>query len=97
MLGHADRRNPQFSNGSFIAQVFFTGPNAYIPPEGYSTSQLPTWNYLSVHMKARVDVLPGEHQALQILQRSAEAFAGANSFEQIEHRSRPRFTGQEPR
>lgn len=79
LFGHADRRNPQFASDSISAQVFFVGPNTYVPPEGYSNPQLPTWNYLAVHMQARIHVQQSEQQALQTLHRSAEAFAGQRS------------------
>ena len=52
LVGHMDRNNP---HARFIdnAKVFviFHGPNAYISPNVYESSQLPTWNSISVHIK----------------------------------------------
>ena len=52
LIGHMDRKNP---HARFIdsAKVFviFHGPNAYISPNVYDSSQLPTWNSISVHIK----------------------------------------------
>jgi transcriptional regulator len=79
LFGHADRRNPQFAADIVDAQIFFTGPNTYVPPEGYSTPQLPTWNYLCVHMQATVEVQHTRQQALWALQKSAQAFGGTHS------------------
>lgn len=79
LFGHADRRNLQFSQQSLVAQVFFIGPNSYIPPEGYCARQLPTWSYLAVHMQARIDVIQDDQQVLDILRQSADAFSGRES------------------
>lgn len=52
LVGHMDRNNP---HARYIdsAKVFviFHGPNAYISPNVYESSQLPTWNSISVHIK----------------------------------------------
>jgi len=52
LVGHMDRNNPHTryldSAGVF---VIFHGPNAYISPNVYESSQLPTWNSISVHIK----------------------------------------------
>ena len=52
LVGHMDRNNP---HARFIdnAKVFviFHGPNSYISPNVYESSQLPTWNSISVHIK----------------------------------------------
>jgi transcriptional regulator len=37
------------------ALAIFHGPHAYISPKHYNSSQsVPTWNYLAVHVKARI-------------------------------------------
>ncbi|QKZ03316.1 MULTISPECIES: FMN-binding negative transcriptional regulator [Pseudomonas] len=79
LFGHADRRNPQFAGETFNAQIFFVGPNAYIPPEGYSSAQLPTWNYLAVHMQAQVQMVEDDRYALDILRRTAQAMGAQGS------------------
>lgn len=84
LFGHADRRNPQFAGDSFTAQVFFIGPNAYIPPEGYKSRQLPTWNYLAIHMQAEVEVQHEPGDALDVLQRSAEIFTARGSSYRVD-------------
>ena len=37
--------------------VIFHGPNAYISPNVYQSSQLPTWNSISVHLKGVASTL----------------------------------------
>jgi L-ornithine N5-oxygenase len=52
LVGHMDRNNPHtrwLDNQKVF--VIFHGPNAYISPKVYKTSQLPTWNSIAVHIK----------------------------------------------
>lgn len=52
LIGHMDRNNPhtRYLNSEKVF-VIFHGPNAYISPNIYQSSQLPTWNSISVHIK----------------------------------------------
>jgi len=52
LIGHMDRNNPhtRYLNSANVF-VIFHGPNAYISPNVYESSQLPTWNSISVHIK----------------------------------------------
>ena len=57
LFGHIVRANPHsryLTEQGTGALVIFTGPDAYITPEWYSTKQetgrvVPTWNYIAVH------------------------------------------------
>lgn len=52
LRGHIDRENPQAALlDDRPATAVFQGPNCYISPTVYSTSQLPTWNYVIVHVR----------------------------------------------
>lgn len=76
LFGHVDVRNPQFNTTSRLScQIIFMGPSAYIPPHAYASQQLPTWNYLAVHMQAQVFVSTSPRQNIEILQRTAERLA----------------------
>jgi len=37
--------------------VLFSGPDCYISPSVYNTTQLPTWNYIKVHLKGYVEAI----------------------------------------
>ena len=57
LVGHIDRNNPHvayLNNAS--SRVIFHGPNTYISPTVYKSSQLPTWNSISVHIKGTVRI-----------------------------------------
>lgn len=56
LIGHLDMFNPQaelLKNNQAVT-VIFSGPECYISPSIYSTEQLPTWNYVKVHLKGTV-------------------------------------------
>jgi len=52
LVGHMDRNNPhaRYLNSAKVF-VIFHGPNAYISPNVFESSQLPTWNSISVHIR----------------------------------------------
>jgi transcriptional regulator len=59
LVAHIDAMNPQVAtlgNGS-MATVVFRGPDCYISPSVYSTEQLPTWNYIIVHITGKVHLV----------------------------------------
>lgn len=56
LIGHIDNNNPQvphLAEGSQVT-VLFNGPDTYISPSIYTTSQLPTWNYIKIHLETKV-------------------------------------------
>ena len=56
LIGHIDNNNPQvphLTEGSQVS-VLFNGPDTYISPSIYTTSQLPTWNYIKIHLETKV-------------------------------------------
>jgi transcriptional regulator len=59
LIGHIDKYNPQaalLKNNNPIT-IIFTGPQCYISPSIYETTQLPTWNYIKVHLKGKVKAI----------------------------------------
>ncbi len=63
LLGHLARANPQVKHLALRPEVSlsFMGPHAFMSTQVYPDVQrVPTWNYLSVLVKARVRGLQGE-------------------------------------
>ena len=56
LIGHIDIYNPQAQllKANNDVTILFSGPECYISPSIYSTAQLPTWNYIKVHLKGKV-------------------------------------------
>ena len=59
LVGHIDIYNPQTEllKDNNDVTILFYGPQCYISPSIYNTSQLPTWNYIRVHLKGKVKAL----------------------------------------
>lgn len=62
LMGHISRSNEQrhtLTDGAKILAIF-PGPHAYISPRWYTQINVPTWNYISVHVYGTVKVIEGE-------------------------------------
>ncbi|MDC7999593.1 FMN-binding negative transcriptional regulator [Aequorivita todarodis] len=59
LVAHLDRNNPQLETLTENAEVtvVFKGPDTYISPSIYTTPQLPTWNYIIVHVTGRLQLI----------------------------------------
>ncbi len=77
VLFHLVRSNPIARKGDEAqALVSVTGPDGYISPDCYDVDQqVPTWNYIAVHLRGTLEILPPE--ALELHLRSL-----SNHFEQ---------------
>ncbi|WP_047545278.1 FMN-binding negative transcriptional regulator [Psychroserpens sp. Hel_I_66] len=74
LIGHIDIYNPQaklLKNNNDIT-ILFSGPECYISPSIYSTTQLPTWNYIKVHLKGRVKAIESKAALKQSLIKMTE-------------------------
>ena len=59
LIGHIDIYNSQtalMKNDNDVTLIF-SGPQCYISPTVYTTTQLPTWNYIKVHLKGTVKAI----------------------------------------
>lgn len=69
LVGHLDLYNPQvplLQDGQPIT-VLFSGPQCYISPSIYTTTQLPTWNYVKVHLEGQVQAVTDPKKIQQSL------------------------------
>lgn len=76
ILGHMSRANPQWKSfGEQEVLLIFQGAHTYISPRWYNHVNVPTWNYMMVHVYGRVRAVEGEelHSLLSQLVRSHEA------------------------
>lgn len=62
LSGHIAKANPQWKaipeQGEVL--VIFQGPHAYISSSWYNHENVPTWNYLAVHVYGKVRIIEGE-------------------------------------
>ena len=62
LSGHVSKANPQwkdFENDPHVLAIFM-GPHAYVSPSWYNHKNVPTWNYMAVHVYGKVMILEGE-------------------------------------
>ncbi len=62
LSGHVSRGNRQwkdFQNGNEVLAVF-SGPHAYISSSWYDHENVPTWNYIAVHVTGVIKTIEGE-------------------------------------
>ena len=62
LVGHISKGNPQkhsFSDNGDVLCIF-PGPHAYISPRWYTEMNVPTWNYISVHVYGKLKIMEGE-------------------------------------
>jgi transcriptional regulator len=62
LTGHIARANPQwrgFVEGEQVLAIF-QGPHSYISSSWYDHENVPTWNYLAVHVYGTLRVLEGD-------------------------------------
>lgn len=69
LIGHIDIYNPQAKllKDNNPVTLIFSGPECYISPSIYSTTQLPTWNYIKVHLKGTVKAIESKAALKQSL------------------------------
>lgn len=64
LSGHISRANPQwesFSNGETVLAIF-QGPHSYVSSSWYNHVNVPTWNYIAVHVYGSLRILSDEEQ-----------------------------------
>ena len=79
LQGHVAKNNPQSAtlvNGQEVLAVF-SGPHAYISSSWYDHENVPTWNYIAVHVCGTVKVLDLE-QSMDALTKLVDKYE-ANS------------------
>ncbi len=68
LSGHISKLNPQCENfaenGTILA--IFSGAHSYISSSWYDYEEVPTWNYLAVHVEGKIEILNEEQKLLHL-------------------------------
>lgn len=74
LSGHISKVNPQGKDLTDEVLVIFNGPHAYISSSWYNHRNVPTWNYIAVHVYGTVRIIEGEElfQSLEQLMNKYE-------------------------
>lgn len=62
LYGHIAKENPQWEGFKDNDQILavFSGPHSYISSSWYDHENVPTWNYIAVHVYGKVKIIEGE-------------------------------------
>ncbi|MGN7513757.1 MAG: FMN-binding negative transcriptional regulator [Allomuricauda sp.] len=75
LMGHIAKANPQWKYFNDEAQVLciFNGPHAYVSSSWYKDEEVPTWNYIAVHVYGTLKVLT-EEETMASMHRLVEKY-----------------------
>ena len=68
LIGHLARANPQWK--SFVntsVTVLFHGPHTYITPKWYAENDVPTWNYASIQVTGKIELIETQDGIIECL------------------------------
>lgn len=72
LLGHVAKANKQWQtliNAEHLI-VLFNGPHGYVSPAWYSQPEgVPTWNYLTVQVQGKAEIVKTDSESVDILRR----------------------------
>jgi len=62
LMGHLAKANPQWKNFEGDPEVLciFNGPHSYVSSSWYQEEEVPTWNYIAVHIYGKLKIIEGE-------------------------------------
>jgi len=94
LVAHIDKFNPQVEtliDGAEVT-VVFKGPDTYISPSVYTTKQLPTWNYIIVHITGTLTLINDPEAAKDTMVAMTKYLEGAAQKFVLE-KDNPRMKG----
>ena len=68
LSGHISKLNPQSENFAENGNVLavFSGAHSYISSSWYDHEEVPTWNYIAVHVEGKIEILNKEQTLLHL-------------------------------
>ncbi|WP_222984530.1 FMN-binding negative transcriptional regulator [Flagellimonas meishanensis] len=75
LVGHMAKANPQWNNFQDSPEVLciFNGPHAYVSSSWYREEEVPTWNYIAVHVYGKILIL-NEAETMASLHRLVDNY-----------------------
>ena len=75
LVGHIAKANPQWKGFTEDEELLciFNGPHAYISSSWYKEEEVPTWNYIAVHVYGKVKIL-NEDEVMASLHRLVDKY-----------------------
>ncbi len=79
LVGHIAKANPQWKHFSEDQEVLciFNGPHSYISSSWYKKEEVPTWNYIAVHIYGKLKILT-EEETMASMHKLVEKYEQAS-------------------
>lgn len=98
LVGHISKANPQWR--SFVDNeevlTIFNGPHSYVSSSWYKEEEVPTWNYIAVHVYGKVQILNDE-AVLDSLHKLVDKYEKAStnpiSIHNLSHKTMKQIKG----
>ncbi|MEO5684681.1 MAG: FMN-binding negative transcriptional regulator [Chitinophagaceae bacterium] len=96
LTGHISKGNLQWKNFINDAEVLaiFPGPHSYISSSWYDHENVPTWNYIAVHVYGKIKIIEGEKLIGALTKLVHKYEAGSEKPVSVENMSAGFFTKQ---
>jgi len=68
LIGHIAKANPQWENFNQNEEVLaiFNGPHSYVSSSWYKKENVPTWNYIAVHVYGKIKIIEGDELLISL-------------------------------
>ena len=68
LMGHIAKANPQWKNFEMEPEVLciFNGPHSYVSSSWYKDEEVPTWNYIAVHVYGSLKIIEGDELMMHL-------------------------------
>ena len=92
LTGHVAKGNRQWKNFGNESEVLavFSGPHAYVSSSWYDHENVPTWNYIAVHVSGKIRVIEGG-ELLESLKQLTDKYEKASECPVSVGRMSPEF------
>ncbi|MEX0273410.1 MAG: FMN-binding negative transcriptional regulator [Flavobacteriaceae bacterium] len=79
LMGHIAKANPQWQYFQDQHEVLciFNGPHSYVSSSWYHDEEVPTWNYVAVHVHGQLNILT-ESEVMAALHRLVDRYEAAS-------------------
>lgn len=78
LQGHVARANPHWRvlESEQKSLVIFAGPHSYVSPRWYNHVNVPTWNYIAVHVYGKARLVHDSHEFYELMKGLVNRYEG---------------------
>ena len=98
LQGHMSRANPHWRlfEAEGRSLVIFAGPNSYVSPRWYDHVNVPTWNYIAIHVYGKPRLVTYSEEMRELMKGLVDRYEGTGQAGHAETGSRYTLEGLPP-